>query len=135
MKCQKCNNEATYHLHQNVNGDVTELHLCAGCAELDGDAERFAAFSAFPKMPSLTGAMFGELSGGMFAFAPRRTDISGLFPAAEPSAEPQPAADAELSRRRELNVMRENMRVAAAREDFETAAKIRDEIKIFEGAI
>ncbi|MBQ8533960.1 MAG: UvrB/UvrC motif-containing protein [Clostridia bacterium] len=33
MKCQKCNAaEATAYIKQNINGKVTEMHLCSDCA-------------------------------------------------------------------------------------------------------
>lgn len=33
MKCQHCNqNEATTYFKQNINGKVTEMHLCEDCA-------------------------------------------------------------------------------------------------------
>ena len=34
MKCEKCNkNEATFHSMTNINGKVTEKHLCSDCAK------------------------------------------------------------------------------------------------------
>jgi protein arginine kinase activator len=33
MKCQSCDNSATVHLTDIVNGNKKELHLCQGCAE------------------------------------------------------------------------------------------------------
>lgn len=34
MKCQHCNkNEATAYFKQNINGNVTEMHLCEDCAK------------------------------------------------------------------------------------------------------
>ena len=33
MKCTNCGkNEANYHYTSNINGNVTERHLCAECA-------------------------------------------------------------------------------------------------------
>lgn len=34
MKCEKCNkNEATFHSVTNINGKVSEKHLCSDCAK------------------------------------------------------------------------------------------------------
>lgn len=34
MRCEHCNqNEATTYIKQNINGKVTEMHLCRDCAE------------------------------------------------------------------------------------------------------
>ena len=33
MKCDRCGkNEATFHYKTNINGRVTEAHLCPDCA-------------------------------------------------------------------------------------------------------
>ena len=33
MLCQNCgNHEADFHFNSNINGDITELHLCSECA-------------------------------------------------------------------------------------------------------
>ncbi|MDR1065208.1 MAG: UvrB/UvrC motif-containing protein, partial [Oscillospiraceae bacterium] len=49
------------------------------------------------------------------------------------AAEAIPPADAELSRLREINLLRERMRAAASKEDFEQAMQLREEIKKMEG--
>jgi len=74
MKCQKCGkNEVNFHYSSNVNGCVTETHLCSVCAEESGyDLEKF--FS----QGQLTG--FGDIFGGMF---PIRA-MSGFMPFAMP---------------------------------------------------
>lgn len=48
MKCQHCNhNEATTHIKKNVNGNVTEMHLCSDCARELGVMEEFSPESFF----------------------------------------------------------------------------------------
>ena len=45
MLCQNCGkNEATTHIKRVVNGDTTETHLCAGCAEHLGYGDMFSGF-------------------------------------------------------------------------------------------
>ena len=40
MRCEHCNqNEATTYIKQNINGKVTEMHLCRDCAEKLGVLE------------------------------------------------------------------------------------------------
>lgn len=67
MLCQNCGkNEATTHIKQIVNGDTTQMHLCAGCAEHLGYGDIFSGFGfnlegffsglLGENMPMLTGA-------------------------------------------------------------------------------
>ncbi|MDR0861397.1 MAG: UvrB/UvrC motif-containing protein [Oscillospiraceae bacterium] len=146
MKCQKCGSEeVTYYTSTNINGEVTETALCADCAQEEGASER-AIFGTLrdamsPSIMSLLGERF--MSGmlvlpALFAERPRRVSSVTFAPSTEEKSEtatasqPEIAVDETLNRRRELNVLHEQMRVAAAREDFETAAELRDEIKKLE---
>jgi protein arginine kinase activator len=48
MLCQKCNqNEATFHLRQNINGNIKEIHLCPNCAQELGYDSVFSGFEEF----------------------------------------------------------------------------------------
>ena len=45
MLCQNCErNEATTHIKQIVNGDMTESHLCSACANHLGYTDMFSGF-------------------------------------------------------------------------------------------
>lgn len=45
MLCQNCGkNEATTHIKRVVNGETTETHLCASCAEHLGYGDIFSGF-------------------------------------------------------------------------------------------
>ena len=45
MLCQRCHkNEATVHIKNNINGNVTEMMLCRDCAE----KENITSFFQFP---------------------------------------------------------------------------------------
>ena len=48
-------------------------------------------------------------------------------------AHANPAVDPEIARRREINMLREQMKAAAEKEDYEKAAEIRDKLKELEG--
>ena len=45
MLCQNCGKyEATTHIKRVVNGDTTEMHLCADCAQHLGYGDMFSGF-------------------------------------------------------------------------------------------
>ena len=45
MVCQNCGkNEATTHIRRVVNGDTTQMHLCAECAQSLGYGDMFSGF-------------------------------------------------------------------------------------------
>lgn len=48
MKCQNCNeNEANAYIRKNINGKVTEMHLCSECAEKLGVMHEFSVENIF----------------------------------------------------------------------------------------
>ena len=146
MKCQNCGkNEANFYYSSNINGHITESNLCAECAEKMGYGEG---------MFSETDGMFHNMLSGFFG---KRYDVFpyGGFMIAQPvsyqgEARPNtgigvkekpdvgiPAQkaeiDPEMQKRREMNLLREQMRAAAEAEDFEKAARIRDSIREMDG--
>ena len=157
MKCEKCGKaEATCHYSSNINGKITESHLCPECA---GQAEWGRGF--FDETDRMFQNMFGgfdELFGGMrrmmpsFGFdrffgmpslmpargalglreRPAQTGTQAAAPATETPQPTETAADPELSRRREINELREQMKAAAEAEEFEKAAEIRDKLRELE---
>jgi excinuclease UvrABC helicase subunit UvrB len=81
--------------------------------------------------------VFGFSTARPFAVLP----LAGLQPrervcdetcAAPVAAAPPAEVDAEMQKRREINAIREQMRIAAENEDFEKAAELRDKIKKME---
>ncbi|MDR1328693.1 MAG: UvrB/UvrC motif-containing protein [Oscillospiraceae bacterium] len=147
MKCQNCGkNEASFFQRININGNVTETHLCSECAEKLGylDARGFTAkslFDGFFDEPAGVSGFFdafpaaGARMPGPYNMPRAYMPGHGAAPEAAraAAAEAIPPADAELSRLREINLLRERMRAAAAKEDFEQAMQIREEIKELEG--
>ena len=151
MKCQHCGNrEATYHYKSNVNGTITEAHLCSDCAAKLGENEN--VFSQMDRMfedmmggffgrtPSLMSAMAGwrPMSFAMPAMVMPYFQIgtsSGRTPEAQAEAgtqEKSAEVDPELKKRREINMLREQMNQAVSEENFEKAAELRDKIKEIE---
>ena len=64
MKCQKCNEPATFHITELTGGQPQELHLCEGCAKTylttsDGDAPAVA--------PTLANVLAKQLKLGQAA--------------------------------------------------------------------
>ncbi len=70
MKCQHCNNnEATTYIKKNINGRVTEMHLCSECAAELGVMEEFSPESFF------NDTFFGSFLG---AGVPAMNILSGI---------------------------------------------------------
>ena len=152
MKCENCGkSEINFHYSSNVNGSVTETHLCADCAAKSG-----YEFGRLFDMNSLLNGFFPIISNGAAQTTPisttvtkitigptRKTQVHNGLPAQQecapgescnaPVRENAPATvDAEMLKRRELNIMREQMRLAAEKDDFEKAAELRDQIREME---
>jgi len=152
MKCQKCGkSEVNFHYTSNVNGCVTETHLCSDCAIESGyDIEK----------------MFDLNPGNIFdSMLPMSSNISGFIPLAIPMLNSNTMfpftrmprrgmieqgdsctcgtcgqnvlkntnieVDETMKQRRELNAQ---MHTAVANEEFEKAAELRDKIKALESA-
>ncbi|MBQ3403790.1 MAG: UvrB/UvrC motif-containing protein [Oscillospiraceae bacterium] len=160
MKCEKCGkNEATYFYSSNINGKVTEKHLCQDCAaeenmDIFPDFEKQLSRAFENSMQSMFAPMgffqpmFSPGFGGGF-FTPTRLMpmINILVDGTKAGEKPEEEQcteechgecqeniepDPELEHRRRINELREQMNEAARREDFEEAARIRDEIKAME---
>ena len=60
MKCDKCDNEATVFIQRNINGSVSEQHMCAACARKEmGEGQ--------PSLDNLVGPMFSQsIPAGIF---------------------------------------------------------------------
>lgn len=153
MKCEHCGkNEVTFVYQSNVNGQVTEKHLCSECAEKLGYTQKLAAYSQrmtrnlfggglfedfFTPVPSLLGRMSRMLESPFDDFF---ADMPALGAPAEAAREPQKSQDTlleqeeqnEISKQRELNALRMEMQRAVAEENFERAAELRDRIHSME---
>ena len=154
MKCENCGkNEVTFVYQSNINGKVTEKHLCSECAEKLGYTQKIAAHSQqmmqnffgnslfgssffddfFSPMPSLMGRMLEDPFDDFF------TDMPALC-AAPVQQEAQKKTDdlvgkEEQSRfayMRKLNALKMEMKKAVHQENFERAAELRDEIHALE---
>ena len=144
MRCEHCGrNEATFHYQSTVNGCTEEAHLCPACAaELGYDTgaglddmfgEPFG--SVFSFLPSMFGGLDGFFASPQLTPAARRT--LQLAPAPDqPRYETESllGEDEERALRRECacNSLRVRLREAVEEENYEEAARLRDELKRME---
>jgi len=147
MKCQNCGkNEVKFHYSSNVNGCVTEAALCAVCAEKSGYSFRGGSLFNGDMLAGFFPEFFGMATNPRFGFAPTwqfaappqvgilQQAQSGQCACGTSPLKPTtcPGVDEEMKKRREISAMREEMRMAARRDDFERAAELRDRIKQME---
>ena len=150
MKCENCGkNEVTFVYQSNVNGKVTEKHLCSECAEKLGYTQKIAAHSQrmmqnffgnsifgnsffddfFSPVPSLMGRMLEDPFDDFFADMP----ALGAAPAKqEEQKKEDDLVDREEQGRfaylRQMNALKMEMKKAVHQENFERAAELRDQI-------
>ena len=147
MKCQKCEKEANFHYQSNINGEISEYHLCEGCAHEQELATAFSyesrpAFGGFFGGAELLDSFFtGNLTpfSGRSLFSPATIPIRLAFFPTAPEISTNSAkkntdnipntADAELSAKREISALRGQLRSAVEAEQFEKAAELRDKIR------
>ena len=150
MKCENCGkNEVTFVYQSNINGKVTEKHLCSECAEKLGYTQKIAAHSQrmmqnffgnsifgnsffddfFSPVPSLMGRMLEDPFDDFFADMP----ALGAAPAKqEEQKKEDDLVDREEQGRfaylRQMNALKMEMKKAVHQENFERAVELRDEI-------
>ena len=131
MKCQQCGqNEVNFYYSSNVNGAVTETHLCSKCAS--GAGADIVGLFDFRSMFEDFAPMFNMNR----YFLPATRRVMPKPPVLTASATCQCCkkevmddgvkADEKMKELRELNMQ---MRIAVENEEFEKAAELRDKIK------
>ena len=142
MKCQNCGkNEATFYYRSNINGRVMESHLCPECARQLGLMQNMRQ----PLMDSLWDddffarpfRMLEPLLGGfgsrLLTEFPEPVDVTqeARRTAAEPQDDSLVQGDEreQLSRRRQRNALETQLRHAVETENFEEAARLRDQLR------
>ena len=146
MRCDRCGkNEATFYYKSNINGKVTQEHLCPQCGEELGYTDSF-------RSAGMTGGLFGDffsrpfgmlepffsgLGSRMLTEFPEPVDVLGQARESTPAQEdtgdllPRDEQDA-LTRQRRRNALQTQLNLAVQEERFEEAAKLRDELKALE---
>ena len=159
MKCENCGkNEVTFVYQSNINGKITEKHLCSECAEKLGYSQKIASHSQrmmqnffgnslfgdgflddfFAPVPSLLGRMNRMLENPFDDFFSDMPALSAA-PAQREEAKEEKKDDLvgreEQSRfayMRQLNALKMEMKKAVHQENFERAAELRDQIHSLE---
>ena len=152
MKCENCGkNEVTFVYQSNINGQVTEKHLCSECAEKLGYTQKIAAHSQRMMQNFFGNSLFGNSFFDDF-FSPVPTlmgrrnwmledpfdDFFSEMPAlcASPVEQEQQKADDRVNQEeqsrfaymRQMNALKMEMKKAVHQENFERAAELRDQI-------
>ena len=140
MKCEHCGrNEATFFYKSSVNGRVTQVHLCQACARRMGytDSLRRSMQPMSLFGDGFFGSAFSLLEPFMDGFGtrmltefpepgePRQTEEkSGLVDKAQQDA---------LRSERRRNALQEQLKSAVESENYEEAARLRDELRALPG--
>ena len=140
MKCQHCGkNEATFYYKSTVNGQTTEAHVCQHCAEELGYARALQTMGR--RSRRVFGDPFAMLRDPFFdAFT---SHLLTEFPAPGNTLEEaketvtEKKSDAILSEaesrsfdlQRQRNALQLQLRQAIDAENYEEAARLRDEIR------
>ena len=149
MKCENCGkNEVTFVYQSNINGKVTEKHLCSECAEKLGYTQKIAAHSQRMMQNFFGGGLFDDFFSPVPTLMGRRSwmledpfdDFFSEMPALcaspvkqEPSKQKaDDLVDQEEQSRfaymRQMNALKMEMKKAVHQENFERAAELRDQI-------
>ncbi len=139
MKCERCGRkEATFYYQSNINGRVTQVHLCPDCAAELGYADRlYQSFrpsrrSFFDPFSLLED--FGMLSNRMTEF-PAPLEEAARAAAGIEEAPDAPAGlvgrdeQVRLQKERQRNALQAQLQAAIDSENYEEAARLRDELK------
>ena len=155
MKCQKCQkNEATVHYTKQINGTVTQTHLCADCAREQGYEPGFDPLGAMlsdffrplrtvsgGKACPVCGATQRSIADSGKAGCARCYDTFGelfrpyihrIHGSAAHTGKLPAAAGRELRHRREKERLQRELREAVEQQRYEDAARFRDELKALE---
>ena len=140
MRCEHCGrNEATFFYKSSVNGRVTQVHLCQDCARRMGytDSLRRSMQPMSLFGDGFFGSAFSLLEPFMDGFGtrmltefpepgePRQTEEkSGLVDKAQQDA---------LRSERRRNALQEHLKSAVESENYEEAARLRDELRALPG--
>ena len=134
MRCDRCGkNEATFYYKSNINGKVTQVHLCHQCAEELGYTDSF-------RSAGMTGGLFGDffsrpfgmlepffsgLGSRMLTEFPEPVDVLGQARESTPAQEdtgdllPRDEQDA-LTRQRKRNALQTQLNLAVQEERWNT---------------
>ena len=155
MKCENCGkNEVTFIYQSNINGKVTEKHLCSECAEKLGYTQKIAAHNRSMMQNFFGGSLLGNgFFDDFFSPMPSLMGRSGWlledpfddFFAEMPALSAAPVQQQEEQQKqqndlvgkeeqsrfaymRQVNALKLEMKKAVHQENVERAAQLRDQI-------
>ena len=155
MKCENCGkNEVTFIYQGNINGKVTEKHLCSECAEKLGYTQKIAArnrsmmqnffggsllgngffddfFSPMPSLMGRSGWLLEDPFDDFFAEMPALSAAPVQQQEEQQKQQNDLVGKEEQSRfayMRQVNALKLEMKKAVHQENFERAAQLRDQI-------
>ena len=155
MKCENCGkNEVTFIYQSNINGKVTEKHLCSECAEKLGYTQKIAArnrsmmqnffggsllgngffddfFSPMPSLMGRSGWLLEDPFDDFFAEMPALSAAPVQQQEEQKKQQNDLVGKEEQSRfayMRQVNALKLEMKKAVHQENFERAAQLRDQI-------
>ena len=159
MLCEHCGKHpATTHMKQTINGKTTELHLCTQCAAQQGFGGGFGF-----DLGDFWGSLFAEPAKRTQADTKRCPDCGRRFRDIAEQGRPgcpscyltfydrllpsiqrihgktqhtgKIAVQAEetVKKEHELQALRDKLNACIAEQDYETCAKLRDQIRELEG--
>ena len=146
MKCEKCNErEANFFYSSNINGNMSQRHLCSECAHEEGFGELlrpgamfddafdglfddfFSPMRSFMSLPSFD--FFGGGRGRIMApsFPRLRIVLDEPKPATK-EAKPAMEVDEATKLLREKEALKAQLAEAVKDENFEKAIELRDRL-------
>ena len=142
MKCDRCGKkEATFYYKSNINGKVSETHLCADCARAMGYTEPMTRRMSswfdddwFDRPFRMLEPFFGGFGDRMLTEFPSPVNVLEQAQTAEPDGGAKddllPHDEAmSLALERKRNALETQLRNAVKEERYEDAARLRDELK------
>ena len=142
MKCDRCGkNDATFYYKSNINGRVTETHLCDSCARAMGYAgsvqsRMVSCFDDdwFDRPFRMLEPFFGGFGDRMLTEFPSPVNVLEQAQTADPDSGAKddllPHDEAmSLALERKRNALETQLHNAVAEERYEDAARLRDELK------
>ncbi len=153
MLCEKCGkNPSTVLYTQIVNGKKSSLNLCSACASGESIFDNFGSLLSFgtradsrQAICSCCGMTLSEFSrtGRMGCGKCYETfraqaksmlqKIHGTSVHSESKPKDTPVTETKKEEKSEIDILKDKLKEAIASENYEEAAKIRDEIKSKEG--
>ena len=139
MKCERCGrNEATFYYQSNINGRVTQVHLCPDCAAELGYTSRLEqSFRPFRRSffdPFSLLEDFGMLANRMTEFPAPLEEAARAAAGIEDTPDTPVGLvgrdeEVRLQKERQRNALENQLKAAVDDENYEEAARLRDELK------